>query len=129
MCHNFSMLNSNKIEVLLGPILMIDSLSNHIVNLDGMALASSTTVRNLGVIFDQEVAFNSHVKQLSRTAFFHLGNIVKIWHILSQQDAEKQVHAFATSRLDYCNSLFSGCRNKILKTLQLIQNAATCFVY
>jgi len=43
---------------------------------------------------------------------------------LSQKDAEKLVHAFVTSRLDYCNSLLSGCSNKSLKSLQLIQNAA-----
>ena len=59
-----------------------------------------------------------------RTAFFHLHNISKIRHILSQNDAEKLVHAFVTSRLDYCNSLLSGCSNKSIKTLQLIQNAA-----
>ena len=62
--------------------------------------------------------------QISRTAFFHLCNVAKIRHILSQKDAEKLVHAFITSRLDYCNSLLSGCSNKSLKTLQLIQNAA-----
>ena len=55
--------------------------------------------------------------------FFHLRNIAKIRHILSQNNAEKIVHAFVTSRLDYCNSL-SGCPNKTLKTLQLVQNAA-----
>ena len=48
----------------------------------------------------------------------------KIRPILSQKDAEKLVHAFVTSRLDYCNSILSGCTNKLLKSLQLIQNAA-----
>ncbi|KAK0137188.1 ATP-binding cassette sub-family G member 5 [Merluccius polli] len=84
----------------------------------------STTVRNLGVIFDQDLSFNSHIKQTSRTAFFHLRNITKIRRILSKTDAEKLIHAFVTSRLDYCNSLLSGCPNKSIKTLQLIQNAA-----
>ena len=77
-----------------------DLLSNNIVNLDVIALASSNTVRNLCVIFDQELSFTSHVKQISSSAFFHLRNVAKIRHILSQQDAEKLVHAFVTSRLD-----------------------------
>ncbi|XP_037607481.1 uncharacterized protein LOC119477468 [Sebastes umbrosus] len=125
MTCNFLMLNSDKTEVIvLGPERLRNKLSNDIVTLDGIALASSTTVRNLGVIFDQDMPFNSHIKQTSRTAFFHLRNIAKIRHILSQNDAEKLVHAFVTSRLDYCNSLLSGSSNKSLKTLQLIQNAA-----
>ena len=109
LCVNVLMLNADKPEVIvLGPKHIRDSLSSNIVNLDGITLASSTTVRNLGVIFDQDLSFNSYVKQISRTAFFHLRNIAKIRHILSQQDAEKLVHTFVTSRLDNCNSLFSG---------------------
>ncbi len=69
-------------------------------------------------------SFDSHIKQTSRIAFFYLCNVAKIRPILSQKDAEKLVHAFVTSRLDYCNSLLSGCTKKSLKTLQLIQNAA-----
>ena len=125
MTCNFLLLNSDKTEVIvLGPKHLRDALSEDIVTLDGIALASSATVRNLGVIFDQDMSFNSHIKQISRTAFFHLSNIAEIRHILCQKDAEKLVHAFVTSRLDYCNSLLSGCSNKSLKTLQLIQNAA-----
>ncbi|XP_078025739.1 uncharacterized protein LOC144463847 [Epinephelus lanceolatus] len=125
MSTNFLMLNSDKTEVIvLGPKQLRDSLSDDIVSLDGIALASSTTVRNFGVIFDQDLSFNSHLKQTSRTAFFHLRNIAKIRPILTRKDAEKLVHAFVTSRLDYCNSLLSGSSSKSLKTLQLIQNAA-----
>ena len=51
-------------------------------------------------------------------------NISKIRHVLSQKGAEKLVHAFVTSRLDYCNALLSGSSSKSLKTLQLVQNAA-----
>ncbi|RCU35148.1 hypothetical protein DVA81_17760 [Acinetobacter baumannii] len=125
MTCKFLLLNSDKTEVIvLGPKHLRDALCIDIVTLDGIALASSTTIRNLGVTFDQDMSFNAHIKQTSRTAFFHLRNIVKIRHILSQKDAEKLVHAFVTSMLDYCNSLLSGCPDKSLKTLQLIQNAA-----
>ena len=74
---------------MLGPKHLRNTLSNDLTNLDGITLASSTTVRNLGVIFDQDMSFNSHIKHISRTAFFHLCNITKIRHLLSQQDAEK----------------------------------------
>ena len=119
MTYNFLMLNSDKTEVHLR-----NSLSRDLVTLDGITLASSSTVKNLGVVFDQDLSFNVHIKQILRPAFFHLRNIAKIRRIVSQADAEKLVHAFVTSRLDYCNSLLSGCSNKSLRTLQLIQNAA-----
>ena len=38
----------------------------------------------------------SHIKQVSRTAFCHLRNIVKIRSILSQSDAEKLLHVTST---------------------------------
>ncbi|KAK2873784.1 hypothetical protein Q8A73_024409, partial [Channa argus] len=58
MSHNFLLLNSDKTEVIVfGPKNIRDMMSNHIVTLDGISLASSTTARNLGVIFDQDLSF------------------------------------------------------------------------
>ncbi len=44
--------------------------------------------------------------------------------MLSVSDAEKLVHAFMTSRLDYCNALLGGCPASSLNKLQIVQNAA-----
>lgn len=47
---------------------------------------------------------------------------------LSWQDLEKAVHAFISSRLDYCNALYVGlCQSSILH-LQLVQNAVARFL-
>uniref|UniRef100_A0A3P9DJ14 THD domain-containing protein n=1 Tax=Maylandia zebra TaxID=106582 RepID=A0A3P9DJ14_9CICH len=41
------------------------------------------------------MSFKAHIKQICKTAFFHLRNISKIRNILSQSDAEKLVHPSA----------------------------------
>lgn len=124
MSSNFLLLNSGKTEVMVfGPEPLRVRL-DHMISLDGISLTSSLSVRNLGVTFDQNLSFNSHIKLVCRSAFFHLRNITKIRKLLTQHDAEKLVHAFVTSRLDYCNSLLSGCPKNSLRSLQLIQNAA-----
>lgn len=43
----------------------------------GSTLASSNTVRNLQLIFDQNMPFNVHIKQMYMTSFLHLHNIWK----------------------------------------------------
>ena len=81
-------------------------------------------IKDLGVTLDSDLAFDAHIKNISMVAFYNLRNIFKIQKMLSLHNAEKLVHAFVTSRLDYYNARLSECANSTLKGLQLIQNAA-----
>ncbi len=76
------------------------------------------------MILETDLGFSSHVKAVTKSAYYHLKNIARIISFVSSQDFEKLVHAFITSRLDYCNGLLTGLPKKTIRQLQLIQNAA-----
>uniref|UniRef100_A0A8C6SKQ3 Reverse transcriptase domain-containing protein n=1 Tax=Neogobius melanostomus TaxID=47308 RepID=A0A8C6SKQ3_9GOBI len=125
MTVNYLLLNPDKTEVIiLGPQKLRESLSQQIISLDNVSVSTSSTVKNLGVLFDQDLSFKTHINQACKIAFFHLRNIAKIRNILPKSDAEKLIHAFVSSRLDYCNSLLAACPKSSLKSFQLVQNAA-----
>ncbi len=44
--------------------------------------------------------------------------------MLSMSNAETLIHAFMTSRLDYCNALLGGCSARLINKLQMVQNTA-----
>ncbi len=103
--------------------LLNQNLLDYNLQLDGCTVTSST-VKNLGVILDSNLSFENHISNVTKTAFFHLRNISKLRNMLSVSDAEKLVHAFMTSRLDYCNALLGGCPASSINKLQIVQNAA-----
>jgi len=127
MASNFLQLNESKFEVLmvllkdLGPP---ESVNQIALDLGPLASNVNTQVRNLGVIFDSEMKFDRQVNAVVKGSFFQLRGIAKLKGILSSKDMETVVHAFITSRLDYCNSLYLGLPKKLLSRLQLVQNAA-----
>ncbi len=125
MMNNFLLLNSEKTEVLIiGPKNHTSNNLEHCLILDGCSLDSSSSVRKLGVLFDSNLSFDSHVSSICKTAFFNLKNISKLRPMLSMSNAEMVIHAFMTSRLDYCNALLGGCSAHLINKLQMVQNSA-----
>ena len=87
-------------------------------------IAKSDMAVNLGALWDSELNLKSHVEKTCRSALYHLRNIYKIRKCLSKSNTETLVHAYITSRLDYCNSLLIGLPEYLINDLQMVQNAA-----
>ncbi len=124
---NFLSLNLNKTEILItGP----PSLTKNIVNassfnLDATTVFPSATVRNLGITLDPAPTLDAYISKLSKAVFFQLHRLAKLRsYVAESKNAESLVHAFITSRLDYCNALFARLPLHSISRLQYIQNSA-----
>ncbi len=89
----------------------------------------SASVRNLGVIFDDQLTFKEHIAKTARSCRFALHNIRKIRPFLTEHAAQLLVQALVISRLNYCNALLAGLPSNTIKPLQMIQNAAARRVF
>ena len=88
------------------------------------AVTKSDTARNIGVIMDSNLSLENHIKQVCRTCNWQLRNLARLRPFLDKTSLERLVHAFISSHLDYCNSLFVGLPAHLLQRLQHIQNSA-----
>ncbi len=89
----------------------------------------SASVRNLGIIFDDQLTFKEHIAKTAQSCRFALHNIRKIRPFLTEHAAQLLVQALVISRLDYCNALLAGLPSNTIKPLQMIQNAAARLVF
>ncbi len=126
MASNYLHLNTNRTEcVVFGP----SSASKEIISrLASMKISVSDHVKNLGVIMESSLVLDKQVSSVVRAAFYQLRIISKLKYILSFRDLESIIHAFVSSRIDYCNSVYIGIAQGQLSRLQLVQNAAARFL-
>ncbi len=99
------------------------------IQLGSSTITPSASVRNLGVIFDDQLTFKEHIAKTARSCRFALHNVRKIRPFLTEHAAQLLVQALVISRLDYCNALLAGLPSNTIKPLQMIQNAAVRLVF
>ena len=106
-------LNSDKTECLLiGMRQQLQKVSNiSTLSVGESQIAPSWEVRNLGTWFDSKMSTLSLINKTCSSAFYYLYNMRRIRKYLSRSVTESLVHAFITSRIDYCDSLLYGLPN------------------
>ncbi len=121
-------LNLAKTELLVFPATPTLQL-DFTIQSGSSTITPSASVRNLGVIFDDQLTFKEHIAKTARSCRFALHNIRKIRPFLTEHAAQILVQALVISRLDYCNALLAGLPSNTIKPLQMIQNAAARLVF
>ena len=98
------------------------------INISHRVVSFSKEAQNVGVVFDNHLTLSGHINSVCCSAFLTLRNIVRVRKCLDQDNSERLVHTFITSRLDYCNSLSYGLPVKEISKLQCIQNSVARLV-
>ena len=130
MRKNKLMINDGKTEVILiGTRQQLAKVSFENIVVGESTVTAAESIRNLETWFDSRMSMETHVNRCCKAAFYHLHNLNKIRKYLNQETTEKLIHAFVTSRIDYCNALLYGLPKNLLHKLQRVQNAAARLVF
>ena len=112
---NMLKLNDSKTEMMV-----ISSKFRPSVHLDHIKIGESSifpseTVRNLGVIMDSNYTMVSHINHKVQESFLKIRELSYYRRYLTDESSKTAVHAYVTSRLDYCNSLLYGLPKELSK--------------
>ena len=127
MAANRLQMNPAKTELLwAGTKYNVSLLDGHAptLQLGSDTVTPSNHVRVLGVIISSDLSLDQHVSKVCSAAFYRLRQLRRIRKSLDRESATTLVHAFVTSRVDYCNAVYAMSPLAIINRLQRVMNAA-----
>lgn len=124
MEHDKLLLNDEKTEFLRQQLSKVNISS---ITMGNSAIMKSSVVRNLGSYIDDKLSINSHINKVCNALSPHIRRIRK--HLSRDSWSETLIHAFVSSRLDYCNSLLYGLPQVQIDKIQRVQNAAARLIF
>ena len=129
MSSNRLKLNSDKTQFIwLGSQQQLQKIEIESVALLGDTVVFQPTVNDLGVTIDGPLTMREHVQRICRASYYQLRQLRVVRNSLSTDVCVMLVHAFVSSRLDYCNSLLAGVSDELVNRLQSVLRSAARLV-
>ena len=125
MSNHFLKLNDTKTEII---IFSSQEFAEHIkihgtMTHTGQVIRFTNSAKYLGVYLDDRLDLDSHINAICSSSYRYLRKVSSIRSFITQSQTETLIHAFVSSRLDYCNAIFVGLKKSNITKLQRIQNA------
>uniref|UniRef100_V5GI42 Putative RNA-directed DNA polymerase from transposon BS n=1 Tax=Anoplophora glabripennis TaxID=217634 RepID=V5GI42_ANOGL len=127
---NALMLNPNKCKnLVIGTYQKTRQLGDFAVYIDNCPLENCSSVKNLGLVFDNDLKFSQHVSELCKKAFISFKQIAPLKRYLSSDIKLVLVESLVLSHLNYCDYVYGPLLANADKfKLQKIQNWCMRFV-
>ena len=89
----------------------------------GEVVTASDTIRDLCVTLDAQLTMKNHVDGVARSCFYQLRQLRSIRRSVPTDALHTLVHAFISSRIDYCNAVLYGATDAVIRRLQAVLHA------
>ena len=92
----------------------------------GKDISSVQSVKDLGVILDTNLTFDTHYNHSVRMSecIAHLAQINRVKHCLDKNTLLTVIHALVFNDMYYCSNVWANITNKNVRKLQAVQNFA-----
>ena len=97
-------------------------LSMYPIELLGVETYPAKSARNLGVIFDKNFNFHSHISAICSSCIYHIRDLRRTCRHLDLDSAKLLANALVSSRLDSCNTLLCRIAETDLTKLPRVLN-------
>ena len=92
---------------------------------DGSIISSSSTEKDLGVTFDNQLKFTPHVDRVAATSNRKMGIIKRTFSSLDPRSLVQLYKAIVRPSLEYCSQVWHPCLKKDQQKLEKVQRRAT----
>ena len=125
----FLMINCSKtLLMIVAPPSVMEQILIKGSFINGCCIRFVSEAKNLGVILDSFLSFDTQVKKVVRGCFNTLRKISRIKKFLTYDDLKLLACALVLSHIDYCNVLYYHISSHNIRMLQSVQNSAARLV-
>ena len=89
---------------------------------------ASNHVRVLGVTFSCDLSLDKRVSTVCAQSCFWFRQLRRLRRSLDDESMKTMVHAFVTTRVNFCNTVFASEARSVTDKLQRVMNAAARLV-
>ena len=97
--------------------------------LDEHILDREKHLKNLGVIFDENMSWVKHVNKIVCNAYNSLRTLYRFKRFLSENAKKSLCESLVLSHFNYCDCLFPSLTKSLIEKIQKVQNSCVRFIY